>query len=53
MESLFKKNLNPSVIDLSIDRYDAWRTWKKKWEEDKAFAAATLRYIFTDETRNI
>ena len=46
-----------------MNRYSVWRTWRKRWEdfytitglknEEKSFVAATLRYTFTDETRNI
>ena len=63
MENIFKKNLNPPTLDLSVDRYSAPRTWRKKWEdfstvirlqkEDKACIAAVVRYRFTDDTRNI
>ena len=53
----------PPVLDLSVDRYTAWRAWKAKWIdycivkelEKKApeYQSAMLRYTFTDETRNI
>ena len=61
MQNQFINNLNPPPLDLSVDRYSAWRTWRKRWEdfytitglknEEKSFVAATLRYTFTDETR--
>ena len=64
MENVFKKNLNPPTLDLGVDRYSAWRTWRKIWEdfstvirlqkeEDKACIAAVVRYTFTDDTRNV
>ena len=64
MENVFKKNLSPPTLDLSVDRYSTWRTWRKKWEdfstitgvqkeEEKAYIAAVIRYTFTDGTRNI
>ena len=53
----------PPALDLSVDRYAAWRAWKAKWIdycivtelEKKApeYQSAMLRYTFTDETRNI
>ncbi len=63
MENQFRKTLNPPPLDLTVDRYAAWRTWRKKWEdfytitglrnEEKEYVAALIRYTFTDETRNI
>ena len=63
MQNQIRNNLNPPPLDLSVDRYSVWRTWRKRWEdfytitglknEEKSFVAATLRYTFTDETRNI
>ena len=64
MENVFKKNLSPPTLDLSVDRYSTWRTWRKKWEDfstitrlqredNKAYIAAIIRYTFTDDTRNI
>lgn len=63
MENYFRNTLTPPSLDLSIDRYAAWKTWKQKWNdfvmitnlrnEDAAYVAAMIRYTFTDETRNI
>ena len=53
----------PPVLDLSVDRYTAWRAWKAKWidhcivteleKKPPEYQSAMLRYTFTDETRNI
>ena len=48
-------------MDLRVDRYSAWRAWRKKWEDfstitglqKEAYIAAVIRYRFTDDTRNI
>ena len=61
MENVVKKNLSPPTLDLGVDRYSAWRTWRKKWEDfstitelqKEAYIAAVIRYRFTDDTRNI
>ena len=52
----------PPVLDLSVDRYAAWRAWKAKWIdycivtelEKKApeYQSAMLRQTFTDEMRD-
>ena len=53
----------PPVLDLSVDRYVAWKAWLAKWNDyyivtelvkkEPAYQCAMLRYTFTDETRNI
>ena len=53
----------PPILDLSVDRYVAWKAWLAKWNDyfimtelgKKApeYQCAMLRYTFTDETRNI
>ena len=50
-------------LDLSVERYSAFRSWKSKWEDyvmlsslsakEPQYQAAMLRYAFTDETRQI
>ena len=50
-------------LDLSVERYSAFRSWKSKWGDyvllsklgtkEKPYQAAMLRYSFVDETRNI
>jgi len=64
MENQFRNVLTPPKLDLSMDRYAAWKTWKQMWndfvmitklkaEEDAEYVAAMIRYTFTDDTRNI
>ena len=63
MENQFRNNVNPPPLDLSVNRYSVWRTWRKRWEdfytiaglknEEKSYVAAVIKYTFTDETRNI
>ena len=58
-----KNALVPPVLDLSVDRYCAWKIWKDKWEDyslltgldekDNKYKCAMLRYTFSSETRNI
>ena len=53
----------PPVLDLAVERYAAWKTWKSKWndyvvvsklaEKDEEYKCAMLRYTFTDDTRKI
>ena len=31
MEEIMRNALVPPVLDLTVDRYSAWTTWKKKW----------------------
>ena len=55
--------LVPPVLDLTVDRYSAWTTWKKKWldyalltklaTKDEPYQCAMIRYTFTSDTRNI
>ena len=50
-------------LDLSVERYSAFRSWKSKWEDcamltkletrEKPYQAAMLRYSFVDDTRQI
>lgn len=54
---------SPPILDLSVERYAAWKNWKEKWDDfvvvtelEKKSAAvqcSTLRYTFTDETRRV
>ena len=55
--------LVPPVLDLTVDRYAAWTSWKKKWEDyalitglttkDPKYQSAMIRYTFNTETGNI
>ena len=55
--------LKPPTLDLSVDRFAAFRSWKEKWndyvlitslaDKDPAYQSAMLRYTFSTETRNI
>ena len=57
------KNLTPLTLDMSVDRYAAFRSWKECWEDfsllvemdkkSKTVHAAMLRYTFSEDTRNI
>ena len=59
MASVFK----PPNLDLSLRRYDAWLTWKRKWDDyvivagladkDEPYKCAILRYTFSEETTKI
>ena len=50
-------------LDLSVERYNAFKSWKSKWEvymmlsnlgaKDAPYQAAMLRYAFSDDTRQI
>ena len=50
-------------LDLSVERYNAYKSWKSKWDDymmltnlgakDAAYQAAMLRYAFSDDTRQI
>ena len=63
METAMKQALVPPILDLTVDRFSAWKTWKEKWndyslltgleEKDEKYKSAMLRYTFTSETRNI
>ena len=58
-----KMSWTPPILDLSVDRYVAWKAWLAKWNDyfivtelgkkAAAYQCAMLRYTFTDETRNI
>ena len=49
----------PSLSELSVDRYAAWRAWKVKWmdffivaelaKKTSKYQCVILRYIFADE----
>ena len=51
------------ILDLSVDRYAAFQVWIEKWNDyvlitelgnkTPEYQAATLRYAFSEETRNI
>ena len=28
-----QNSLVPPILDLTVDRYAAWTSWKKKWED--------------------
>ena len=55
--------LKPPTLDLSVDRFAAFRSWKEKWNDyvlltdlaakDPEYQSAILRYTFSTETRNI
>ena len=55
--------LQPPVLDLNVERYAAFKSWKEKWEDyvllsnldqqDKKKQAAMLRYTFSADTRKI
>ena len=58
------KNLGtPPTLDLSVDRYAAFKAWRTQWEDyaiitelDKKpnqYQWAMLRYTFTEETQEI
>ena len=59
----FKISLRPPLLDLTVDRYAAFKSWKTKWQDyvllsgltDKGeeFQSAMMRYTFAAETRNI
>ena len=53
----------PPILDLSVDRYAAWKIWKSRWddysivtglnEKAPAYQCSMLRYAFSEETRKI
>ena len=55
--------LSPPALDLGVERYSAFLSWKEKWTDyvllselaakDKKYQAAMLRYTFSPETRKI
>ena len=55
--------LQAPVLDLNVERYAAFRSWKEKWEDyvmlsrldqkENKMQAAMLRYTFTSDTRKI
>ena len=54
---------SPPILDLSMNRYAAWKTWKARWEDytivtelntkAQAYQCSMLRYAFNEETRKI
>ena len=56
-------NFEPPKLDLSVDRYCAFKTWHERWtdysvvtklsDESPEYQCSTLRYTFTEETRKI
>ena len=57
------KGIRPPILELSVDRFAAFHTWKEKWQDyvllsdlatkDNSYQGAMLRYTFSSETRNI
>lgn len=55
--------LESPKLDLSVNRYAAFKTWKDRWEhyvivtklaeESAGYQASLLRYSFTEDTRKI
>ena len=53
----------PPKLDLSVDRYNAFKAWKDRYDdyavvskleaEEPAYKCSILRYCFTEETRKI
>ena len=53
----------PPKLDLSVDRYNAFKTWKDRFDdyavvskleqEDPAYQCSILRYCFSEDTRKI
>ena len=53
----------PPILDLSVDRYSAYRAWFDRWtdysivtklkDESAEYRCSMLRYTFTEETRKI
>ena len=58
-----KSSLRPPLLDFTVDRYAAFKSWKTKWQDyvllsglkakHEEFQAAMMRYTFSAETRNI
>lgn len=54
---------SPPILDLSVDRYAAFKMWKSRWEDftvvtelskkPAEFQCSMLKYAFTEETRKI
>jgi len=63
MDSIISNSLVPPTLDLTVDRYAAWKAWKEKWEDfyllsglrekEPKIQCAMIRYTFSAETRNI
>ena len=57
-----KGGVSPPILDLTVDRFAAFRSWIEKWQDyvllsglekkPAAYQAAMLRYTFSSETRN-
>ena len=53
----------PPQLDLSVDRYAAFKSWKARWtdykvvtkldEQPPEYQCSMLRYTFSEETRRI
>ena len=53
----------PPILDLSVDRYSAYKAWYDRWtdyaivtklkDEEPEYKCSMLRYTFTEETRKI
>ena len=58
-----RPGVTPPILDLSVDRYFAFKSWKEKWNDyvlitdlsakTPEYKSAMVRYTFTAETRNI
>ena len=58
-----RPGVTPPILDLSVDRYFAFKSWKEKWNDyvlitdlsakTPEYISAMVRYTFTAETRNI
>ena len=53
----------PPILDLTVDRYAAFKMWKSRWndfvvvtglsEKQPEFQCSMLRYAFSEDTRKI
>ena len=58
-----KNTWEPPKLDLSVDRYSAYKAWKESWDDyavitklaqqEAGYQCSMLRYAFTEETRRI
>ena len=63
MAAATPNNWQPPLLDLSVDRYAAFKSWKARWSnykvvtklDDQAveYQCSMLRYTFSEETRKI
>ena len=61
--AIARSNFEPPKLDLTVDRYSAFKTWKDRWtdyvvvtklsDEAAEYQSSMLRYTFTEETRKI